>query len=131
MIKFLDLKNVNALHRDSLITAFKKILDSGQYILGEQLAKFEEKFAEYCDVKKCVGVGNGLDALTLILRGYDIGKGDEVIVPSNTYIATWLSIDRSGASIVPVEPNKKTFNIDPQFIESKISVLWLESCRNW
>ena len=121
MIKFLDLKNVNALHRDSLITAFKKILDSGQYILGEQLAKFEEKFAEYCDVKKCVGVGNGLDALTLILRGYDIGKGDEVIVPSNTYIATWLSIDRSGASIVPVEPNKKTFNIDPQFIESKIS----------
>ena len=121
MIKFLDLKNINARHRDELILAFKKILDSGQYILGEQVEKFEDKFAKYCNVKKCVGVANGLDAITLILRGYGIGSGDEVIVPSNTYIATWLAIDRSGASIIPVEPDKKTFNIDPQLVESKIT----------
>jgi len=121
MIKFLDLKNINAKHRDKLISAFEKILDSGQYILGEQVSLFEETFAKYCGVKKCIGVGNGLDALSLILKGYGIGIGDEVIVPSNTYIATWLSVTQSGASIVPVEPNRNTYNIDPSLIESKIT----------
>ena len=121
MIKFLDLKNVNAKHRDNLILAFQKTLDSGQYILGDQVLLFEEAFAKYCGVNKCIGVGNGLDALSLILKGYGIGVGDEVIVPSNTYIATWLSVSQSGASVVPVEPDRNTYNINPTLIESKIT----------
>jgi dTDP-4-amino-4,6-dideoxygalactose transaminase len=121
MIKFLDLKNVNAKHRDNLILAFQKTLDSGQYILGEQVSLFEDVFAKYCGVNKCIGVGNGLDALSLILKGYGIGIGDEVIVPSNTYIASWLSVSQSGALVVPVEPDQNTYNINPSLIESKIT----------
>ena len=121
MIKFLDLKNINAQHRNQLVSAFQRVLDSGQYILGDQVSLFEEKFAKYCGTKKCVGVGNGLDALSLILSGYGIGGGDEVLVPSNTYIASWLSITQSGASVVPVEPISATYNIDPERIEAKIT----------
>jgi dTDP-4-amino-4,6-dideoxygalactose transaminase len=121
MIKFLDLKNINARHRNELISAFKNVLDSGQYILGEQVSLFEENFAQYCNVKKCIGVGNGLDALSLILRGYGIGDGDEVLVPSNTYIASWLSISQCGAMVVPVEPMIATYNIDPDLIEKNIT----------
>ena len=121
MIKFLDLKSVNAQHRNKLISAFQRVLDSGQYILGEQVSLFEENFAQYCNVKKCIGVGNGLDALSLILRGYGIGDGDEVLVPSNTYIASWLSISQCGAMVVPVEPMIATYNIDPDLIEKNIT----------
>jgi dTDP-4-amino-4,6-dideoxygalactose transaminase len=121
MIKFLDLKSVNAQHRNKLISAFQRVLDSGQYILGEQVTLFEENFAQYCGVKKCIGVGNGLDALSLIMRGYGIGSGDEVLVPSNTYIASWLSVSQCGASVVPVEPISATYNINPDLIEAKIT----------
>ena len=121
MIKFLDVKNINAQHRDKLMLAFQRVFDSGQYILGEHVSLFEENFAKYCGAKKCIGVGNGLDALSLILRGYGIGSGDEVLVPSNTYIASWLSVSQCGASVVPVEPITATYNIDPELIEAKIT----------
>src|SRR5690242_7582548 len=96
-------------------------MDSGWYILGKEVEAFEAEFAEYCQVKHCIGVGNGLDALHLILRAAGIGPGDEVIVPSNTYIATWLAVTYSGATPVPVEPDPRTFNIDPERIESAIT----------
>ena len=82
---------------------------------------FEQEFADYCDAKYCVGVGNGLDALHLILRAYGIGAGDEVIVPSNTFIATWLAVSYAGATPVPVEPDPRTFNLDPNRIEAAIT----------
>lgn len=120
-IPFLDLKSINHLHEKELKEAFKKVLDSGRYILGDELEAFENEFAEYCNVKHAIGVSNGLDALHLILRAYDIGAGNEVIVPSNTYIATWLAVDYAGAVPVPVEPLHETFNIDPALIEAKIT----------
>ena len=87
-------------------------MESGQFIQGPRLDSFESNFAAYCESKVCVGVGNGLDALSLILQAYEIGPGDEVIVPSNTYIATWLAISAVGATPVPVEPNPRTWNLD-------------------
>ena len=86
---------------------------SAWYVLGKELEAFEQEYAAYCDSKHCVGVANGLDALHLLLRAYGIGAGDEVIVPSNTYIATWLAVSQVGATPVPVEPDEKTFNLDP------------------
>ncbi|MEN9659564.1 MAG: hypothetical protein RL571_3029 [Pseudomonadota bacterium] len=121
MIPFLDLKAINAAHRSELIDAFTRVLDSGWYILGNEVKQFEASFAEYCSTEHCVGVSNGLDALHLILRAYDIGAGDEVIVPSNTYIATWLAATYAGASPVPVEPCLDTYNIDPALIEAAIT----------
>jgi dTDP-4-amino-4,6-dideoxygalactose transaminase len=94
---------------------------SGWYILGKETEAFEEEFASYCGTKYCVGVGNGLEALHLILRAYGIGKGDEVIVPSNTYIASWLGVSYAEATPVPVEPDPKTFNIAPEKIEAAIT----------
>ena len=88
-------------------------MESGWYILGEETEAFEAAFAAYCGVSQCIGVGNGLDALYLILRAMDIGPGAEVIVPANTYIATWLAISYAGATPVPVEPDAKTLNLDP------------------
>ena len=85
------------------------------------MACFEEKFSAYCNAGHCIGVGNGLDALHLILRGYEIGVGDEVIVPSNTYIATWLAVTHAGATPIPVEPDRSTYNIDVQLIEAAIT----------
>ena len=96
-------------------------MDSGWYLLGQELEAFESEFAAYCGAKHYVGVANGLDALHLILRAYGIGPGDEVIVPSNTYIATWLAVSHAGATPVPVEPDPQTYNLDPARIEAAIT----------
>lgn len=119
-IPSLDLKSMNQSMRDELMTAMGRVLDSGYYIRGHEVECFEKEFAEYCKVKYCVGVSNCLDALHLILKASGIGPGDEVIVPSNTYIATWLAVTYAGARPVPVEPNEATFNIDPTKIEAAI-----------
>ena len=94
---------------------------SAWYILGKEVEAFEQEFAAYCGVKHCIGVGNGLEALHLILRAYDIGEGDEVIVPSNTYIATWLAVSYTGATPIPVEPDPRTCNLDPARIEAALT----------
>jgi dTDP-4-amino-4,6-dideoxygalactose transaminase len=120
-IPFLDLKAPHAEMREALQAAFTRVLDSGWYIQGEALAKFEQDFAAYCGAAHCIGVANGLDALHLILRAYGIGPGDEVIVPSNTFIATWLAVSHAGARPVPVEPDDATFNIDPARIEQAVT----------
>ncbi|SEM88799.1 dTDP-4-amino-4,6-dideoxygalactose transaminase [Paenisporosarcina quisquiliarum] len=121
MIPFLNLKEINAQYAKELKEAASRVIDSGWYILGEEVTAFEKEFAEYCSVKHCIGVSNGLDALKLILRAYDIGPGDEVIVPSNTYIASILAISEVGATPVLVEPDINTYNLDPTLIESKIT----------
>lgn len=116
-----DMKAVNQRYRDDLIEAFTRVLDSGWLVLGKEVAAFEKEYADYCGVGHCVGVSNGLDALHLILRAYGIGPGDEVIVPSNTYIATWLAVTYAGATPVPVEPDEKTYNINPTLLEAAIT----------
>ena len=121
MINFLDLKAINQRQRNEFQKALDGILESGWFILGEQTNLFEIEFAEYCGTKECVGVANGLDALHLVLKAWGIGEGDEVIVPSNTYIATWLAVSLTGAIPIPVEPNIITYNIDPNRIESAIT----------
>jgi dTDP-4-amino-4,6-dideoxygalactose transaminase len=120
-VPFLDLKAINAATRAELLAAFERVLDSGWYILGQEVQAFEREFAAYCGAAHAVGVGNGLDALTLVLRAWDLGPGDEVIVPSNTYIATWLAVSHVGATPVPVEPDPVTMNIDPARIEAAIT----------
>lgn len=125
MIKFLDLYKINQTYKDELVKAFEKVLDSGWFIMGEELKKFEMNYANYCGTNHAIGVANGLDALTLIIRAYkELGvfeEGDEVIVPSNTYIASILSISANNLIPVLVEPNIDTFNLDPLLIEEKIS----------
>ena len=120
-IPFLDMKSPYQELKAELDAAYQRVMDSGWYIMGEELEQFEEEFAQYCDAKYCVGVGNGLEALHLILRAYEIGEGDEVIVPANTYIATWLAISYAGAKPVPVEPDAQTYNIDAEKIEAAIT----------
>lgn len=120
-VPFLDLKSTYTELQTELDDAYRRLMNSGWYILGEEVAAFEQEFADYCSVKHCISVANGLDALHLILRGYEIGDGDEVIVPSNTYIATWLAVSYAGASPVPVEPIEGTFNLDPAKIEAAIT----------
>lgn len=120
-IPFLDLKAINLRHRDQMHAALDRVLDSGWAILGQEVSFFEEAFASYCGVRHCIGVGNGLDALHLVLRAWNIGPGDEVIVPSNTYIATWLAVSHAGALPVPVEPDPETYNLDPNRIERAIT----------
>lgn len=120
-ISFLDLKQPYLELKAEIDAAYQRVMNSGWFILGEELKAFEAEFAEYCHVKYAVGVGNGLDALHLILRALDIGEGDEVIVPSNTFIATWLAVSYAGATPVPVEPDEKTYNIDPNRIEAAIT----------
>lgn len=120
-IPFLDLKAVNLTQAEELRAAFDDVLNSGWYIMGEQLKQFEQEFADYCGAKECIGVANGLDALMLALRALGVGEGDEVIVPSNTFIATWLAVTQVGAIPVPVEPDDATFNIDPARIEAAIT----------
>lgn len=107
--------------RQQIEAAITRVIDSSWYILGREVEMFENQFADYCNVKHCIGVGNGLDALHMILRGYDIGSGDEVIVPANTYIATVLAINYSGATPVFVEPDERTYNINPALIEKAIT----------
>ncbi len=101
--------------------SYRRVMHSGSYLLGHELKAFELEYAAYCQAKYCVGVGNGLDALHLIMRALDIGPGHEVIVPSNTYIATWLAVSYAGATPVPVEPDPCTFNIDPDRIEAALT----------
>jgi dTDP-4-amino-4,6-dideoxygalactose transaminase len=121
MIPFLDLKKPHQELRIELQNAFEDVINSGWFIQGSQLEAFEQEYATYCSAKHCIGVGNGLDALHLILRAYQIGNGDEVIVPSNTYIATWLAVSYAGATPIPVEPDNNTYNIDPHLIEKAIT----------
>src|SRR5215203_4026913 len=120
-VPFLDLKATYLESKEELDAAYRRVMESGWYILGREVRAFEEEFAAYCQAEHCVGVGNGLDALHLILRAYGIGEGDEVIVPANTYIATWLAVSCSGAKPVPVEPDPATFNIDPLRIEEALT----------
>ncbi|HUB90968.1 MAG TPA: DegT/DnrJ/EryC1/StrS family aminotransferase [Dyella sp.] len=123
-IPFLDLKAINARHADELKAAAARVIDSGWYILGQELAAFEQEFAQYCGVRHAVGVGNGLDALSLILRAYkELGAlhdGDEVIVPANTFIASFLAITENDLVPVPVEPDPASFNIDPLRVAAAI-----------
>lgn len=125
MIKFLDLKLINSRFEDEFEDAYKRFLDSGYYILGEEVKTFENSFANYCGSKYCIGTGNGLDALTLIFQAYKVlgklKKGDEVIVPANTYIASILAIIHSDLKPVLIEPNEDTFNISPKEIVKSIS----------
>jgi dTDP-4-amino-4,6-dideoxygalactose transaminase len=104
-----------------LMDAFETVLDSGWYILGNKLELFEQQYAAYSSTNYCIGVANGLDALSLSLRALEVGPGDEVIVPSNTYIATWLAVSQVGAQPIPVEPDIATFNMDPLLIEAAIT----------
>ena len=96
-IPFLDLQAAYLELQEELDAACRRVMSSGWYILGQEVEAFESEFAAYCGVRHCIGVSNGLDALELILRGYGIGAGDEVIVPANTFIATWLAVSRAGA----------------------------------
>jgi len=107
--------------KTELDQAYKRVMESGWYILRSEVSSFEAEFANYCGTKYCVGVGNGLEALFLVLKAWDIGSSDEVIVPANTYIASWLPITHTGAKPVPVEPDIDTYNIDPHKIEEKIT----------
>jgi dTDP-4-amino-4,6-dideoxygalactose transaminase len=120
-IPFLDMKPHYLELKDELDQAYQRVMQSGWYILGGEVEAFEQEFASYVGAKHCVGVGNGLEALQLILMGYGIGAGDEVIVPANTYIASWLAVSYTGARPVPVEPDAGTYNIDPQRIERAIT----------
>ena len=120
-VKFLNLEKTYTSIKDEINDAISRVLSKGIYILGEEVSLFETEWAEFCQASDCVGVANGLDALTLALKSLDIGFGDEVIVPSNTYIATWIAISNVGATIVPVEPNIQTHNIDTNQIEKAIN----------
>jgi dTDP-4-amino-4,6-dideoxygalactose transaminase len=120
-IPFLDLKAAQHELSAELEQAYDEVINSGWYIMGDQLKQFETEYAAYCGSKHCVGVGNGLEALHLIVRAYGIGAGDEVIVPANTYIATWLAVSQAGALPVPVEPDERTYNINPALIEAAIT----------
>jgi dTDP-4-amino-4,6-dideoxygalactose transaminase len=120
MISFLDLKRLHESITDELNDSFKRVVAASAYVLGPEVEAFEHEFAEYCGSRFAVGVANGLDALHLILRAHEIGPGDEVIVPANTFIATWLAVSFVGAKIVPIEPDE-TFNIDPGRIQSAIT----------
>lgn len=120
-IPFLDLSRLHQELREPLDAAYQRVIDSGWFILGPELDAFEAEFAVYSGVKHCVGVGNGLEALHLLLRAYEIGVGDEVIVPSNTFVATWLAVQECGAAPIAVEPLIQTHNIDPNLIEAAIT----------
>lgn len=125
MIKFLDLKKINEPYEDAFRQRIDNILQKGWYIMGEELKTFEKNFAAYCGTKYCIGVGNGLDALVLILKAYiqlgKLQKGDEVIVPANTYIASILAILQADLVPVLVEPNNATYNLNPDLIQPKIT----------
>ena len=120
-IPFLDLGALHHPISPSLEDAFHRVLASNSLILGSEVDQFEREFARYCGVEHCIGVANGLDALMLTLHALGVGPGDEVIVPSQTYIATWLAVSQVGATPVPVEPDERTYNIDPALIERAIT----------
>jgi len=120
-IPFVDLKAEYNQIKNEIHEAFKKVMETSRFILGNEVSSFESEFANYCGVKHCVGTGNGLEALFLVLKAWNVGPNDEVIVPSNTYIATWLAISHTEATPVPVEPDEQTHNIDPEKIEAAIT----------
>lgn len=120
-VNFLDLQAAYTELRDELNAASERVMQSSRFILGPEVEAFEQEFADYCGAQHCIGVANGLDALHLILRALDIGSGDEVIVPTNTYIATWLAVSYAGATPVPVEPDQRTYNLDPNRVETAIT----------
>ncbi|MGH2947287.1 MAG: DegT/DnrJ/EryC1/StrS family aminotransferase [Solirubrobacteraceae bacterium] len=120
-IPFLDVPAAYAELQEELDAAARRVMASGAYILGPEVTAFEEEFAAYCGVRHAIGVGNGLDALRLILLAYDIGPGDEVLVPSNTFIATWLAVSQTGAMPVPVEPDPATHNVTAAAVEAAIT----------
>lgn len=120
-VPFLDFVGPYEELKPELDAAYERFMRSAWYILGKETEAFEQEFAAYCGSKHCIGVGNGLEALHLILRAYGIGKGDEVIVPSNTYIATWLAVSYADATVVPVECDARTYNLDPKLIEAAIT----------
>jgi dTDP-4-amino-4,6-dideoxygalactose transaminase len=120
-IPFLDFDAPYQELKEELDQAYFRVMRSAWYILGPEVEAFEAAYAAYCGTRFCIGVSNCLDALHLILRAYEIGPGDEVIVPSNTYIATWLAVSYCGAKPVPVEPTCATFSIDPERIEAAIT----------
>lgn len=120
-VPFLDVKAGNIEVMQALHDGVERVFQSGWYIQGNEVSAFEREFAHYCGVDHCIGVGNGLDALHLILRAYGIGPGDEVIVPTNTFIATWLAVSYVGATIIPVEPQSQTHNIDVSLINDAIT----------
>lgn len=121
MISFLDLKGINDRSLPEIENAIHRVLSSGWYLLGEECRSFEEEFAEYCQVKHVIGCANGLDALKLIIQAYGFGHGDEIIAPANTYIASLIAISANGATPVLVEPDIKTYLIDPEKIEAAIT----------
>ena len=120
-IPFLNVKAGYLELKQELDEAYHRVINSGEYIQGSELEAFEKEFSKYCGVTYSVGVANGLDALHLILKAYDIKHGDEVIVPSNTFIATWLAVTHVGATPVPIEPDLKTYNIDSSKLELAIT----------
>lgn len=121
MIKFLDLKKINNRYREEIDSRIKDILDKGWYLQGEENENFTKNFANFCGTKFALGVANGLDALNLIIKAYGFGNGDEIIVPANTYIATILAISENECIPILVEPDIKTYNINPDSIEEKIT----------
>ncbi len=120
-VPFLDLKAAHLELRGEIDAAIAGVIDRGTFILGPELERFESDFAAYLGVKHCVGVGNGFDALRLALTAAGVGAGDEVIVPGNTYVATWLAVSEVGARPVPVDPDESTSNLDPDRIEAAIT----------
>jgi dTDP-4-amino-4,6-dideoxygalactose transaminase len=120
-VPFLDLEPAHDELGPELTQACERVLKSGRYILGPEVEAFEREFAAYCGAEHCIGVANGLDALHLILRAYDVGAGDEVIVPTHTFIASWLAVSAAGATPVPVEPDERSGNIDPGLIECAVT----------
>jgi dTDP-4-amino-4,6-dideoxygalactose transaminase len=121
MIPFLDIGATYKELKHEIDAAVQRVLDSGWYVLGSEVEAFENEWATYCAAEHSVGISNGLDALTLALRALEVGPGDEVIVPSNTYIATWLAVTGVGAQPIPVEPDPNTYNIDPKLIRAAIT----------
>jgi len=120
-VPFLDMKSQYLELKSELDAAYSRVMESGWYILSGEVEAFEQEFAAYIGAKHCIGIGNGLEALQLILMGYGIGASDEVIVPANTYIASWLAVSYTGAKPIPVEPDPRTYNIDPERIEATIT----------
>ena len=125
MIKFLDIYKQDKKIINSILFDLKRIIFKNNFILGDQVSKFEKKFANFCGTKFCIGVASGLDALSLVLRAWiEMGKlnrGDHVIVPSNTYIASILAIANNGLKPILVEPDIQTYNISPKLIRKNIS----------
>ena len=120
-VPFLELRPAYIELKAEIDAAVARVMDSGWYILGPEVEAFEREFADYCQAADCVGLADGLDALHLALKAMGVGPGDEVIVPSNTYIATWLAVSQCGATPIPVEPDERTYNINPALIEQAIT----------